>query len=147
MIAAAVRRLLLAAVALGVSAFLFRSQIADGLVARGDDLLYKDAPAKALQHYARALAIDPLSQTAADRYVFVSMERHTRASLFDALHVADAYLRARPADAAVLSDRALCLLVLRRYSAAAADFERAARAGGGAQYQTFARQAALAAAR
>jgi tetratricopeptide (TPR) repeat protein len=142
-----IRRVAVAVIALAIAALIFRPQIADALVARGDDLLYKNARDRALLHYARALAFDPASGTAADRYVFVSMERHTRASLGDALAVANAYLRSHPGDSSVLNDRALCYLVLRQYRNAARDFELAARSGGGGRDDLFARLASRAAAR
>lgn len=141
------RRIILAGLALSIAAMSFRPQIADALVARGDDLLYKNARDRALEHYARALLFDPRSETAADRYVFLAMEEHRQRGIDDALRIADRFLQAHPRDAVLLEDRALCLLVLHDYSRAAQDFRAARASGGGARDARFAVSAAHAAAR
>lgn len=136
------RRFALAGVALALSALLFRSQIADALVIRGDDYLYRGDSVAALERYRRALSIEPRSQTAADRYVFVSMRVQTRASLDRAIAAATRYLSRRPSDATVLGDRALCYLHEKRYALAQADFERAARSARSPSAYVFAGWAA-----
>jgi tetratricopeptide (TPR) repeat protein len=120
------RRFLLALFCIAVAACIFRPQIADGLVGRGDDLMYRNRAREALARYARALAIDPESSDAADRYVFVSMEQHRSDALQSAMSEASRYLERKPNDPAVLEDRALCYLRLRQYERAMQDFERAA---------------------
>lgn len=119
------RRFAVVALALLAAAVLFRAQVSDALVVRGDDLLYQNRRDAALRHYARAIAIDPLSATATDRYVFVQMERHTERALSDAIAAANRYLRAHPANAEILADRAMCYLRAGRFEAARADFARA----------------------
>lgn len=137
-----IRRFAVAASALLCAGMLFRSQIAQALVIRGDGYMYRGENVRALERYRRALAIAPLSQTAADRYVFVSMQRPSAGSLHAALAAANAYLDARPNDAVLLADRALCYLHARRYASAERDFERAARASHAANDYVFAGWAA-----
>lgn len=136
------RRFAISAFALIVAGVLFRSQIAGALAIRGDDYLYRGDKAQALERYRRALAVDPFSSTAADRYVFVSMQLHTPQSLRGGIAVASRYLAARPNDAALLADRALCYLHARQYALAQSDFERAARVSRAAGYYVFAGWAA-----
>lgn len=121
------RRFAVAALALVCSALLFRAQIAEALVIRGDDYMYRGDPVHALERYGRALTIAPSSGVAADRYAFVSLQRRTHASIAAAIAVANRYLGDHPNDAALLTDRALCYLQLHRYMEAERDFERAAR--------------------
>jgi tetratricopeptide (TPR) repeat protein len=122
------RRFAIAFVALALCAILFHNQIAEALVLRGDDYLYRGDTVSALERYNRALHIAPSSQVAADRFVFVSLQRNTRTSLRTAVQVATHYLSARPHDSVLLTDRALCYLHEKRYARAELDFERAARA-------------------
>lgn len=121
---------------------LFRSQVADALVIRGDDYLYRGGRVQALVRYNRALLVDPDSEVAADRYVFLSLQRQTSASLAAALAVASRYLHRHPHDAPLLRDRALCYLHLRKYEAAERDFADAARASGAPDAYVFAGWAA-----
>lgn len=123
-----IRRFAVAAVALLFASILFRTQVADALVIRGDEYLYRGSRTQALVHYNRALAIAPGSEVAADRYVFLSLQRQTSASLALAVKVATRYLRDHPDDAPLLNDRALCYLHMRKYVPAERDFARAARA-------------------
>lgn len=132
------RRFAAALAALLCSVFLFREQIADALVIRGDEYLYRGKAVEALERYRRAMHISPLSETATDRYVFVSMQIRDADALKRAILVADRYLVSRPNDPAVLSDRALCYLHLRRYALAQADFVDAARSAHTANYYVFA---------
>lgn len=125
-----VRRFTLCALALSVAGSLFRPQLADALVARGDELLYRNQPVAAEVHYARAVALDPDSGVAADRFVFTAMRQHTPAALARAFGAATAYLKRHPGDPAVLTDRALCDLIAKHYAAASRDFLRAARNAG-----------------
>jgi tetratricopeptide (TPR) repeat protein len=120
------RRFGIAAVALLSAGLLFRNQLSQALIVRGDDYLYRGDRTAALARYQRAMTIAPWSQIAADRYVFVSMERQTRQATRAALRVADRYLKAYPHDAALLSDRALWYLHAHRYAKAQRDFAAAA---------------------
>lgn len=122
------RRFALAGTALLLAGALFRAQVAQALVIRGDDYLYRGDSRAALVRYRRAIALSPLSQTAVDRYVFVNMERHTSGALDVAIAAANRYLESRPHDAMLLSDRALCYLSEHQYRAAERDFEAAAKA-------------------
>lgn len=137
-----VRRFAIAGAALLCAAILFRAQVADALVIRGDDYMFRGDHLQALERYRRALLIAPSSEVAADRYVLISLQRQTRASLQLAVGVATRYLERNPSDAAVLSDRALCYLHMRRFDAAERDFAQAARAGHSVNDYVFAGWAA-----
>lgn len=137
-----VRRFAVAFVALALCAIIFRAQLAQALVVRGDDYLYRGDSAAALERYRRALNLAPASQAAADRFVFVSLQHNTAISLRAAVNVATQYLSARPDDPALLADRALCYLHERRYARAESDFERAARASDAPDAYVFAGWAA-----
>jgi tetratricopeptide (TPR) repeat protein len=138
------RRFFLALITLFCATILFRAQIADALVIRGDEYFYRGEPAQALIRYRRAIALDPRSETATDRYVFISLQMQTAESIADAIAAADAYLRAHPNDTSVLADRALCYLHIRRYALAANDFARAAAISHSPRYALFARLSARA---
>lgn len=137
-----VRRFAIAAVTLALACLLFRTQIAGALVIRGDDYMYRGDRVAALEHYRRALAFSPSLEVAADRFVFISLQRQTPAALRTAVSVADGFLAAHPGDASLLRDRALCYLHLHRYSSAQRDFEEAARATHAASDYVFAGWAA-----
>jgi tetratricopeptide (TPR) repeat protein len=126
MMQGAVRRLSVAAFALTLAAGLFRAQLAEALVVRGDDFLIQNRYGSASERYARALWFDSGSQSAADRYIFVALERRTPRELRMAIEIADVYLSKQPSDPVILFDRALCYLILRQYRFALLDFERTA---------------------
>lgn len=136
------RRFAVAALALLCAGVLFRAQVAEALVIRGDDYLFRGDRVQALVRYNRALAIAPNFEVAADRFVFLSLQRQTAASLAAGLAVADRYLYGNPADTALLNDRALCYLHLHEYELAEHDFARAARASGLPGEYVFAGRAA-----
>jgi tetratricopeptide (TPR) repeat protein len=136
------RRLLVAFVALVASGVLFRPQVADALIVRGDDYIYRGDANAALERYRRALALWPVSETAADRYVFLEMQRNTPEALRSGVQIATRYLARRPHSSVVLFDRALCFLRAKRYALAQRDFVRAADASGSAQALVFAGWAA-----
>lgn len=136
------RRFVLAGMALAIAGVLFRSEVAQALVVRGDDYMYRGEQSAALERYRRALALDPSFEAAADRYVFVSVQIHTPAALSAGIAVAGAYLSRHPDDPRVLSDRALCYLHQRRFIVALRDFERAARISRRPQDYVFAGWAA-----
>lgn len=141
------RRFLVAFLAIACAGVLFRAQVADALVIRGDDYLYRGDPVDALERYRRALSLMPSLQVAADRYVFVSMEEHTAPALRRATDLAGSYLRSHPSDAVLLADRALCYLHLHRYVLAQRDFEKAAQVSRAPGNYVFAGWAALRAGR
>jgi tetratricopeptide (TPR) repeat protein len=120
------RRFVLGIVALLISAYVFRAQVAQALVLRGDDYLYSNRPVEALARYARAMQIDSSLEAAADRFVFVSMERHTRRSIRVGIAAATVFLVRSPHSVALLDDRGLCYLISHEYGRARVDFERAA---------------------
>lgn len=136
------RRFAIVATALLFAACLFRSQMAQSLVIRGDDYLYQGRVPEAQERYERALAFDNRSEAAADRFVFVLMERHTMTSLERGIRNATEFLRAQPNDVTLLTDRGLCYLVARQYAAARRDFARAAAISGSASDLVFAGWAA-----
>lgn len=136
------RRFAIAAVALVLAFVLFRSQVAQALIVRGDEFLYRGNTPAALERYQRALALMPESQTAADRYAFLSLQQNTPSSLRRAITIAGRYLRRHPGDAVLLTDRALCYLHQKRYALAQNDFERAARSSRSPESFVFAGWAA-----
>jgi tetratricopeptide (TPR) repeat protein len=135
------RRFALSLVTLLVAAALFRPQIAQALIVRGDEYLYRGDLRGALVRYKRALHVSPTSGTAADRFIFLSMQQNTAKSLQDGVTEATRFLSLRGGDATVRFDRALCYLHQKHYSAAQADFEIVAPAVG-AQADVFAGWAA-----
>jgi tetratricopeptide (TPR) repeat protein len=135
-------RAFLAALGLAVSALLFRTQIADALIVRGDDMLIQNAYDAAGNRYLRALWLDRGSVVAIDRLVFVALQERTPGALRSAATLASGYLGTHRPEQTVLFDRALCYLKLRRYAWAYADFLRAARLSGDPQQYTFAGWAA-----
>lgn len=137
------RRLATSLIALVISAFVFRVQIAGALVTRGDEFLARGDTAEARTYYARALALDRDSQAAADRLVFFSASSHEKSALLGAIDTATAYLRVHPNDAQLLADRALCFERLEAHALAARDFAAAARLTGSAREFTFAGWAAV----
>ena len=134
-----IRRFAVALTGLAIASGVFRSQVAQALVVRGDDFMYRGNRQSALKHYARAVVMDPDLSVAVDRYVFVSMEAHTAAAVRSGILTANAFLSRHPTDATVHADRALCYLTLRRYAAAMQDFEIAAHFSGSSQYRIAAR--------
>jgi tetratricopeptide (TPR) repeat protein len=136
------RRFAIAAVALALAFVLFRPQVAQALIVRGDEFLYRGNTSAALERYQRALALMPESQTAADRYAFLSLQRNTPSSLRRAITIAGRYLRRHPDDAVLLTDRALCYLHQKRYALAQNDFEHAARSSHAPESFVFAGWAA-----
>lgn len=121
------RRFAIALLAVIGAGVLLKGQVAQALVVRGDDYLYRGDRPAALERYRRAMIFAPGLSVAADRYVFVTMLQHTAPSLNAAIGAATEYLRAHPRDARLLSDRGLCYLHLHWYALAERDFERAAR--------------------
>lgn len=135
-------RLSLAFLSLAIGLVFFRGQLADTLIVRGDDLLIQNAYSSAAQHYHRALWFNGTSAVAVDRLLFVALQQRTPEALRSAVALASQYLRNRPEESAVLSDRALCYLKLHNYAAAYVDFSRAAAATRDPQRYTFAGWAA-----
>jgi tetratricopeptide (TPR) repeat protein len=135
-------RLLLAVMSLTIGLILFRAQLADALVVRGDDLLIQNAYGDAAQRYARALWLDPRSGVAIDRLMFVALQQRKRGALRSAVALASRYLRTRPDEPSILFDRALCYLKLRNYPSAYLDFFHAARMTEDPEQYTFAGWAA-----
>lgn len=132
------REVLLVLFSVSVCALLFRSQLSTALVLRGDDLLARgDAPG-ALEKYERALRFDASNGAALDRVLFAALQDRRTETLRRVLGRADAYLARHPQDTAVLQDRALCELLLRRRATAADDLLRVARLTGDAQMSVFA---------
>jgi tetratricopeptide (TPR) repeat protein len=136
------RRIGVAIVTLGLASVLFRGQVAEALVVRGDDFMSRSALTEAMTRYERARAIDPDNSSAIERVVFAGMEMRTPASLRDATAAANVYLAEHPNDGAILADRALCYLIERRYALALLDFEHAAKVQRDARYYVFAGWAA-----
>jgi tetratricopeptide (TPR) repeat protein len=101
------RRTVLAALGVGIAAALLRPQLADALVVRGDEFLYRGDPARSLEFYRRALVADPDDGAAVDRFAFAATSLRDRAALAEAIGRACDYLRRHPEDTAVRMDRAM----------------------------------------
>lgn len=114
---------------LGLSALLFRAQLASGLVTRGDDMLAGGELERARVYYRRALVFDPLSPTATERLTFAGLLTRTHEALAECVAVATRALARGPIAEALRVDRALCRNALGEYRAAASDFAALAAAG------------------
>jgi tetratricopeptide (TPR) repeat protein len=134
----AARRAVLAALSLAIAAPLFHGQIADALVVRGDEALYRARPPQALQYYRRALWFDPDSAPAVDRFAFVAMSLHDAPSLAAAAVVASRYLVRHRDDVVVRMDRAMAYRALGARREALADFAAVGLATGDARAFAFA---------
>jgi tetratricopeptide (TPR) repeat protein len=133
---------LCATVAIACAALLFRGQLADALVTRGDDAFRNgDIPA-ALRAYQRAVTLDPRSLVAADRLAFFLALRHDPHSAARSIDVATLAL-ARRSDAALYADRAFAEMELRRWNSAEHDFARAGALAHDARYDHLAGRMAL----
>ncbi|HEV3153405.1 MAG TPA: hypothetical protein VGZ02_06365 [Candidatus Baltobacteraceae bacterium] len=137
-----IRRFALAALALSTSIALFRGDVAQALVIRGDDYLYRGGASAALYRYRLALRLDPRAESAADHFIFAALERRSPGDLNAAVRIADSFLLQSGSNATILADRALCLLIERRYRAAEIDFERSAAISASVQQYVFAGWAA-----
>lgn len=142
MLDSAIGRILLAALSLTVCLLLFRTQIADALVVRGDDMLVQNAYDGAAQRYTRALRFDPGSVVAIDRLAFVALQKKSPEVFRSVVNRASEYLKAHPAEPTVLFDRALCYLKQKNYRSAYVDFSRAAQLTQDPEQYTFAGWAA-----
>ena len=138
----AARRFAVALLGIAVSIILFHTQLAGALIVRGDEMLVRNSYDGASNRYRRALWLDSSSSIAADRFIFVSLQRRTPQALRSAVGVASAYLAKRHDDPTVLFDRGMCQLLLKRYRAALLDFDRAARLTRDPQEYAFAGWAA-----
>lgn len=118
----ALRRCLVAAFALLVSAGIFHRQIADALVIRGDEMLYRSRPADALHYYRRALWFDGDDGVAVDRFAFAASLSGDRADLREAVACATRYLAGNAGDAVARMDRAMIYRRLGRAAEALDDF-------------------------
>lgn len=116
------RRFLLGAFGIIVAAWLMRAQIADALVLRGDEWLYRAHPATSLVYYRRAAWIDPGDGVAVDRFAFVAITLRNRRVLSDAIALATWYLHTYPTDSIVRMDRAMAYRSIGRTRDALNDF-------------------------
>ena len=131
---APLRRILVASFAVACAAMLFRPHLGAALVTRGDDVLRTGDVEGAVRYYGRAAALDAGSAIAADRLAFFLLVRRRSGDAARAHAIANAALRALPADPALLADRAFAARRLGRRSAAERDFVAAARAGNDPRY-------------
>jgi Tfp pilus assembly protein PilF len=140
------RRWLLATVSAFLALILLRPLIADALCMRGDEFLRSGDPVTAQHYYRFALAGDPNSGTAAERFVFAALEIHARTALAVGVNVADEYL-SRHDDQAIRIDRALALWSLRDFARAANELSVVAASTHDRRYARLAQIAASRAAR
>ncbi|MGA8533595.1 MAG: hypothetical protein WB615_05760 [Candidatus Tumulicola sp.] len=138
------RRLAPALGGVAISAVLLRGQLADALVVRGDECLFRARPAASLRYYRRAIWIDPRDSVAVDRLLFVAMTLRDRRALDDGIVSATRYLEWKPDDNVVRLDRAMACRVTGRQSEALGDFAIVGRATHDARALTFAGYAAQA---
>lgn len=115
------RRALLAIVGIALAALAARPEVANGLVARGDDVAEAGNAGRAQIYYRRALAIDPSSSVALDRTAVSAMMQGNPAGEEDAVRRLRGALAHR-SDEALLFDLALLQLKLHRYSASSDAF-------------------------
>lgn len=137
------RRLMLAAIATGVSALVFHGSLADALVTRGDEAMRAGEAQRAFAFYRRALVLAPESAVAADRLAFHLLERNAPGDIQRAIAIASGAIARRDGDPALLLDRALAEQRLKRWRDAERDFTRAATLAHDARYEQFAGRAAL----
>ena len=137
------RRAACAAAALTIALVLFRGQLADAVVTRGDDAFRSGDVPTALRMYDRALRIDPHSRVAADRLAFYLALRHDRTDAGAAVAVATRALRSETHDSALFADRAFADLELQRWTDAEHDFAQAGALAHDARYDHFASRMAL----
>jgi tetratricopeptide (TPR) repeat protein len=136
------RRLLCAAVSVAVAGLLFRGQLADALVTRGDDAFRSgDIPA-ALRTYDRALRIDPRSTVAADRLAFFLALQHDPENAQRAVRIASDALQVQRTSP-LFADRGFAEMQLHRWPDAERDFATAGALGRDARYHHLAARMAL----
>lgn len=116
------RRVALALVAVSLSSILLHRQIAEALVVRGDEFLYRAHPNVALRYYRRALAFDRSSSPALDRLLFVAMTVRDRETLRDGVARAQSFLLEHPGDDTIRLDRAMAYRTLGDFARAWSDF-------------------------
>jgi len=133
-----IRRYTLAGTSLILAALVFRGQLSDALITRGDDQLRFGDRNVAVRYYERALRIAPDNATAADRLAFTMAMQHDRRSLESALRVSTAALAVNPSNANLLADRGFAEIRLGRSHAAALDFASAGTIGHDTRYASFA---------
>ena len=136
------RRFAVAGAAFAIALLLFRTQVAESLVVRGDDLFYRGQSIAALEHYERALFLDPALPSGADRVFFVSIQERSPEVRAQAAAAVARALRRHPEDPALLADRALYEVMRRHYADAERDYAAAGAAAGNSQDLAFARWAA-----
>ena len=117
------RRIALAIAAVAVSGILLRGQMAQALVVRGDEFLYRSDSKSALRYYRRALRFDATNGVALDRLLFVATVLRDRAGMRGGVERAARYLERRPDDDVIRMDRAMACRALGEDSIAWADFE------------------------
>jgi len=111
---AAWRRLLIALLAVAVSAFAFRGYVSAGLVNRGDDLLRAGESGHAVRYYERAMFFDPQWETPVDRLGFAASMSGNADALRAGVAITSRYLAINPDSELVRWDRAMCYLHLNR---------------------------------
>lgn len=118
------RRCSYALVGIGVAGWILRGHMAEALVARGDEFLYRSNPRQALHYYRRAVQANSNDAVALDRYLFDATALHDRPAIGDAIAFANRYLPNHPHDDAIEMDRAMGLRIVGRLAASMDDFAR-----------------------
>ena len=115
------RRAAIAAIGIVIAAALARPEVANGLVARGDEIAAAGDEARAQVYYRRAIAIDASGAEALDRLALTALMRDDAAAKDQAIVRLRATLAMHP-NTALLFDLALLQLQKRRYAASAQTF-------------------------
>jgi hypothetical protein len=132
---------MLAATGCVLAIVLLHPLIAEALCVRGDEFLRSGDPRAAQRYFRFALYADPNCATAAERFVFASLEVHTQDALGAGVRVADAYLR-RHEDQAVRADRALALWDMKDFVRAAVELHAVSASTHDERYERLAQIAA-----
>jgi tetratricopeptide (TPR) repeat protein len=116
------RRFAIAAIAIAIAAWMLRGQMADALVTRGDEWLYRAMPRRALQYYRRAVWLDAGDAAAVDRFAFASALLHDKRAAETSIAFSTAYMARHPRDTVVRMDRAMAERAIGSTKRALADF-------------------------
>jgi len=116
------RRCCLAISSLALAWILLHPYVADALCMRGDEYVRIGDALTAQRYYTRAVAVDPDSPSAVERFAFSALELRTRNELTADVNVTTAFLKRHPEDFRIRLARALAFSAIGLSAEAAADF-------------------------